>query len=96
MVDTAIRNVIIAQEGTYKELLTHIAPKQKQVLQAIAREGMARSITSGAFVKKYKLTSASSVQAAVKSLLKTELVTQDGDAYRVYDHFLAYWLAHEY
>lgn len=96
MVDTALHNVIISQENTYKELLTNIAPKQKQVLQAIAREGMARNITSGAFIKKYSLASASSIQAAVKSLLKTELVTQDGDAYRVYDYFLAYWLAYEY
>lgn len=96
MVATALHNVIMAQEGTYKELLTHVAPKQKLVLQAIAREGMARSITSGAFIKKYKLASASSVQAAVKNLLKSELITLDGDAYRVYDYFLAYWLAHEY
>ena len=33
------------------------------------------------------LLSASPVQAALKPLLKNDLVTQDSDAYRVYDYF---------
>jgi predicted transcriptional regulator len=55
-----------------------------------------KGITSSAFIKKYNLPSASSVQAALKPLLKNDLVTQDGDAYRVYDYFFAEWLAKSY
>ncbi|WP_080903101.1 ATP-binding protein [Parabacteroides sp. Marseille-P3160] len=94
--DTAWKNVIQTQEGSYKDLLSRLAPKQKLVLQAIAKEGDARGVTSSAFIKKYNLPSASSVQSALKPLLKTGLVTQEGDAYRVYDYFFADWLANEY
>ena len=48
------------------------------------------------FIRKYSLTSASSVQSALKSLLKNDWVTQEGDAYRVYDYFFAEWLREEY
>lgn len=94
--DEAWYNVIRAQEGSYKDLLSRLAPKQKIVLQAIAREGEAVGITSSAFMKKYNLPSASSVQSAVKPLLKSDLITQEGDAYRVYDYFFAEWLKRMY
>lgn len=90
--ETAWNNVIQTQEGSYKDQLSRLAPKQKLVLQAIAKEGVANGITSSAFIKKYNLSSASSVQSAVKPLLKYDLVTQEGDAYRVYDYFFAEWL----
>ena len=95
-VETAWHNVIQIQEGSYKDLLSRLAPKQKIVLQAIAREGEAKGITSSAFMKKYNLPSASSVQAALKPLLKSNLVTQEEDVYRVYDYFFAEWLKRIY
>lgn len=94
--DEARKNVIQAQEVSYKDLLTRLAPKQKLILQAIAKERLVKGITSSAFIKKYNLPSASSVQAALKPLLKNDLVTQDGDAYRVYDYFFSEWLAKSY
>ena len=65
----------MSQENSYKDLLSNLPPKQKIVLQAIAKEGIARNITSTKFIKKYNLNSASSVQAAVKLLLKNDLLT---------------------
>jgi len=41
----------------------------------------------------YYLNSASSVQAAVKSLLKNEMVTYEEGVYRLSDFFFAEWLA---
>jgi hypothetical protein len=96
LVPTALHNVVMAQEAGYKELLSNVPPKQKTVLQAIAKEGMARSITSQKFIRKYNLGSASSVQSAMKLLLKSELVTQVDGAYRVYDFFFSQWLATVY
>ena len=96
MVIEARRNVIMAQEGSYKDLMSNLPPKQKMVLQAIAKEGRAQNITSSTFVKRYSLSSASSVQAAVKLLLKNDLITQSDGIYRVYDYFLAEWLASVY
>ena len=96
LIQEARRNVIMSQEGSYKDLLQRLPPKQKIVLQAIAKEGLARNITSSKFIKKYNLNSASSVQAAVKLLLKTDLLTQAEGTYRVYDYFFAEWLATVY
>ena len=42
------------------------------------------------------LSSASSVQAAVKLLIKNDLLTQTEFDYRVYDFFLSAWLATVY
>ena len=95
-IPVAWHNVIMTQENSYKDLLSNLPPKQKMVLQAIAKEGMAHNVTSSRFVKKYNLNSASSVQSAVKLLLKNDLVTQNDNAYRVYDYFLSEWLAKVY
>ena len=60
--DEARKNVIMAQESSYKDLLSNLAPRQKVVLQAIAKEGLAQNITSSKFIKKYNLNSASSLK----------------------------------
>lgn len=86
----------MSQENTYKDLLSNLPPKQKMVLQAIAKEGVAQNITSSKFIKKYNLNSASTVQSAVKLLLKNDLLTKTDNGYRVYDFFLSDWLATVY
>lgn len=96
LIEIARKNVILTQESSYKDLIARLAPKQKLVVQAIAKEGKAKGITSSAFIKKYNLPSASSVQSAVKPLLKDDLITQEDDYYRVYDYFFADWIAKMY
>lgn len=96
MIPEARQNVIMSQEGSYKDLLSKLPPKQKAVLQAIAKEGKAQNITSSKFVKRYNLNSASSVQSAVKLLLKNDLITLEDNVYRVYDYFFSEWLAAVY
>lgn len=54
---------------------------------------VAQAITSASFVKKYSLGSASSVQAAVKLLLKNDILTHHDGQYRIYDFFFSKWLA---
>lgn len=93
---TALENVVMSQEAQYKELMTLIPPKQKLVLQAIAREGRANNVTSAQFIRKYQLPSASSIQSAIKGLMEKEILTQEEGCYRVYDYFLAYWIARVY
>jgi AAA+ ATPase superfamily predicted ATPase len=93
MIADARRNVILSQESSYKDLMSNLPPRQKIVLQAIAKEGIAQNITSSKFIKKYNINSASSVQAAVKNLLKDDFITQEDNTYRVYDFFFSEWLA---
>ena len=96
MIPEAQRNVVMSQESGYKDILSNIPPKQKIVLQAIAKEGVANSITSAKFIKKYNLNSASAVQAAIKLLLQNDIITKNENSYRVYDYFFAEWLAKVY
>lgn len=96
MIPEAQRNVVMSQESSYKDILSNIPPKQKIVLQAIAKEGIANSITSAKFIKKYNLNSASAVQAAIKLLLQNDIITKNENSYRVYDYFFAEWLAKVY
>lgn len=96
LIPVARQNVIMTQEGSYKDILSNLPPRQKIVLQAIAKEGLAQNVTSSKFIKKYNLNSASSVQAAVKLLLKNDLITQTNNGYRVYDYFFSEWLAKVY
>lgn len=95
-VPEALQNVVMSQEMQYKELMSLIPPKQKQVLQAIGREGRACNVTSAQFIKKYQLPSASSIQSAIKGLTEKEILTQEDGCYRIYDYFLAYWIARVY
>lgn len=92
MLDIAIKNILRANEFTYQSLLFQLPIKQKELLMAIAREGKAQNLTSSAFVRKYRLTSSSSVQSAIKGLLEKNFVTSNLGVYEVYDKFFALWL----
>lgn len=95
-IDIAWENIILAQEDRYQAILYSLAPKQKQVLYAIAKDGTASGITSADFIKRHGLASASSVQAALKPLLKNDIVTCEDGTYRIYDYFFADYLAKKF
>lgn len=94
-IDFAWDNIIMAQEDRYQAILWALAPKQKQLLHAIAKDKRVKGITSSEFVKKHRLVSASSVQAALKTLMKNDIITCENGEYRVYDYFFADYLAKE-
>ena len=96
MVSGAIRQIIDSFRYTYSEILFRLPEKQKELLIAITKEGRAKALTSGTFIKKYKLASASSVQAALKGLLEKDFVTQEMGICQIYDRFLGIWLKENY
>ncbi len=91
-VGEALNYILDTQEFSYKETMFRLPEKQKLVLTALAKEGPARNITSAAFMRKYHLPSASTVQAAVKGLLEKDFITLEQGVYTVYDIFLGYWI----
>ena len=77
---------ILEEEGDgYRLLLSRIPERQKELLYAIATEGKAEKIMSAAFVRKYSLLSASSVQAALKKLMELDLLTVENGLYYIPD-----------
>ena len=88
----AIRSIITLLEPTYREILSNIPEKQKELLYSIAIDGKAESITSAAFIRSHGLASASSVQAASKKLLEKGLVTVIDGTWSLNDRFFAMWI----
>ncbi len=96
MIPEALLNIIESYQYAYSEILFRLPEKQKELLIAIAKEGKASAVTSGNFIKKYKLVSASSVQAGLKGLLEKDFVTHELGIYQIYDRFLRIWLLENY
>lgn len=92
-IDEALRNVVQVQEPFYREILAALPTKQKSLLFAIVKEKGVENITSGAFVQKYKLVSASSVQAALKGLYEKDIVMENNGKWYMYDIFFAQYLS---
>lgn len=91
-VDTAIQMLLSLSSDTYETLLNQMPEKQRALFIAIAAEGKASAISSGSFVKKYRLVSSSSVISAAKGLLDKDFVTQENGTYYVYDLMFVLWL----
>ena len=73
-------------------MLYRMTEKQKELLIALAKEGKIRVVTSGKFVRNYRLPSPSSVQAALRGLPERDFITQGQGVYQVYDRFFGIWL----
>jgi hypothetical protein len=86
------QNILEDNSTHYREMLSNLPASQKALLYAIAIDGWASQITSAAFVKRHKLLSSSSVQAAIKKLLGEELVVEHNKRFRVSDRFLGLWI----
>lgn len=91
-VNYSLQTVLSSNESLYKEYLSKLTLRQKTLLYAIAHDGWATQITSAAFIKRHKLASASSVQAAAKKLMEEELVVEENKRYRVSDRFFGMWI----
>ena len=92
MLDEAVDMILRLSSDTYESLFYQMPEKQRLLFLAIAREGTAKELTGSAFVKRHRLTSASSVNSALKGLLEKDFVTHDRNGYYLYDHFFSLWL----
>lgn len=88
----AIDTIITSNDTIFREILSNIPEKQKELLYAIAEEGEAEHITSAKFIKRHSLTSASSVQSAVKKLLEKNLITEVNRVFSITDKVFAMWI----
>lgn len=93
---TAIGTMIDSNDTIFREILSNIPEKQKELLYAIAKEGEAKRITSAAFIKRHSLTSASSVQSAMKKLLEKDMITEIDKVFSVTDKLFAMWMNRMY
>ena len=91
-VNAAINYAVEEKDDTYQDLLVRLPAKQKALLIALAHSGKNVQPTSGEFIKKYHLSSASAVQRSLSTLQEKDIITNDKGKYYIYDYFLYYWL----
>ena len=92
MIDVAINYILDLYTEYYDTLLAQMSEKQRNVFLAIACERRVKSVSGGAFVRKYHLQSPSSVMSALRGLLDKDLITQENGEYFVYDLFFQLWI----
>ena len=95
-VEQALDYILKTQSYAYEETISRLPEKQTITLIALSKNGPTKSITSAAFVEKYSLQSASTVQSATKGLLEKDFVTLEKGVYSVYDIFFDYWIQRMY
>ena len=91
-VDNAIDNAVLEKEDTFLDMMSRLTTNQKAVLTGLAQATEDIQPTSGKFIKKYHLTSASVVQRCLAALQEKDIVTNDRGRYYIYDYFFLYWL----
>lgn len=96
IIQAAIDNMIASNDTIFREILSNIPEKQKELLYAIAKDGVAEHITSADFIKRHKLSSASSVQSAANKLLNRDIITEINKVFSVTDRLFAMWINNMY
>lgn len=87
----AVDTILSQLNYSYRSTLFYLPSRQKEVLLAICSEGVAKNLTSRAFMNRHHL-SASAIQGAIKGLLEKDFITEELGEYRVYDLFFEDWL----
>lgn len=92
VVKDIIQTMILDADRKYSEMLSRLTLPQKELLYAIARDGEAERLTSGKFLKRHNLRSASSVQSATKKLVEHHFISRSQNFYYVEDQLMELWL----
>jgi len=96
LINTIFQRVLTSFEPLFANYRNLLPAQQYKLLQAIAVEDGIDKPTSGSFIHKYKLTSASSVNTSLKALTDKEMIASDHGRWYVYDVFFSRWLARHY
>lgn len=88
--------ILFSYDTLFRERLSQLTPRQKELLFAIANEKKVESINSTDFVKRNSLSSVSSVQSALRALMNMDIINKEGKSYLIGDRFLSQWLIRTY
>ena len=91
-----VDEIIFCSDTVYREVLSNYSSRQKQLLYAIAQEGVAKRLTSNHFIKHYSLGSASAVQSSCNILLERDLIMEYEKSYILTDRLFALWIKRLY
>ncbi|MCH5228063.1 MAG: ATP-binding protein [Muribaculaceae bacterium] len=92
----ALDEIFFSYDLLFRARLSRISVKQKELLFAVAKERRVENPTSLEFIRRNSLTSASSVQAALRALIKDDIIIKDNEGCEVWDKFFAMWIRRNY
>lgn len=95
-VDTALEHILEEKTETFQDIMARLTLKQRQLLVALSKEGRDAQPTSGAFIKRYKLSTPSSIQRSLSSLLDKDIISSEPGKWYIYDYFFLFWLKREW
>ncbi len=90
-IDEALDILISRESSVYVAIWEELTIKQKNLMVALAKEEYPE-VFSKKFLETYGLGQSSSIQKALKKLLKKELVQQGNGSYVIYDLFFKKWI----
>ena len=100
LIDDTVSDILQDKEHSFLTQLSLLNYSQKETLIAIAKDVKASEVTSVSFVKRHSLQSPSSVQNAIRHLLRLQMITYyvqgRTKVYSVSDRFLQMWIARKY
>ena len=89
---SAIQNILRRQKENFQTILSGLNTNERNVLIAIAKEGIVKKPQSSAFLDKYELPAASTVKSCLDRMVDREIVYENRGEYSVYNRFLAIYL----
>jgi hypothetical protein len=96
MINHTFQRVLTSYDPLFASYRNLIPAHQFSLLRAIAVENNVDKPTSGAFIQKHGLGSASSVMTSLKALADKEMIVQSDHIWQVYDVFFSRWLEYHY
>ncbi len=84
-------DIVSSRSALYSNYQRLLGEKQYKLLKAIGLNNGVEKPSAGAFLLKYQLGAASTVNSALNVLLDKELIYKENQKYKVYDVFLMRW-----
>lgn len=83
IVNKVINSILHENKGYLLIIKNLLSSYQWRLLKAIAKEGIAKQVTSSRFMEKYSLNAPSSVKTALTALIEKELILREGASYKI-------------
>jgi len=90
-INRALEILVSRESSVFIAIWEELTIKQKNLLAALAKEEYPE-IFGKKFLETYGIGPASSIQKAIKKLLKKELIQQENGSYVIYDLFFKKWI----
>jgi hypothetical protein len=95
VVSEVSRDILLELQPVFVQYRQLLAPRQYELLRAVAREGTVKSVLSGSFILAHNLGTPSTVRTSLRSMIEKDMIRRFPEGYLVDDVFFSRWLEGE-